>query len=272
MGSKKFFNEVHSLLAAAWQRTRDSTNIPPSLPPNMQPASQSVFRPPSNWHGPTSILACVMQQPTQLSCRRRASSACATHEKPRDGKTEERPPACLSHRIWSLTHSLRSSLSAICQRLLQQSHCNKLPNQQGGRTDSFLYLTYSDNLTPDSDLVSENLRQPLPSATAVGPILLLSPHSLYLSILLPSYPLLLSRYPNKNCYNTNEWSARPPLGFHTLSTGTLYEREYDRGTSVRLSDPILWPAIREPSLPFLSFPSFLPSHFDDVENRARGEN
>ena len=35
-------------------------------------------------------------------------------------------------------------------------------------------------------------------------------HSIYLPICLPSHPLLLSRYPNKNCYNTNEWSARLP--------------------------------------------------------------
>ena len=211
---------------------------------------------------------------TQLSCRRRrrrrgASSACATHEKPRDGKTggqTEREgesettgvPESIFSSLVTLS-SLHSSLSPICQRLppLQQV---AQPTRWTPPSLS-IPLTYSDNLTPDSDLVSENLRQQ-PAAQRSSSVLT---HSIYLSICLPSYPLLLSRYPNKNCYSTNEWSAAAAaaattVGFsYSLNRYTI--REYDRPRnvrpSVRLSDPILWPAIREPSLPFLSFfPSF----------------
>ena len=186
----------------------------------------------------------------------------ADRQREREGESETTGvPESIFSSLVTLS-SLHSSLSPICQRLppLQQV---AQPTRWTPPSLS-IPLTYSDNLTPDSDLVSENLRQQ-PAAQRSSSVLT---HSIYLSICLPSYPLLLSRYPNKNCYSTNEWSAAAAAAAAATTVGFSYSlnrytiREYDRARnvrpSVRLSDPILWPAIREPSLPFLLsfFPSF----------------
>ena len=178
-------NEVGSL-PPCWrqQRTRDSTNPPFSFPT----CTQSF---------PTSILACVMQPARRHGFRAAtaASSACATHEKPRGGETGDggRPPArqSPSSLLWSLAHSL-SPLISICNlsAVGGRSHCNKLPRRPRRWTtpppvQPPPILTNSDNLTPDSDLVSQNLRQQRPAAERGGGPVLLRPHSLNLSTYLP---------------------------------------------------------------------------------------
>ena len=116
--------------------------IPRTLPPPSQHALTQSFHPPSNSYGPTSILACVMQPARRHGFRAAtaASSACATHEKPRGGETGDggRPPAHQSPSSLSsghsLTHSLHSSLSAICQRSAVALTATSCPaDQRGGR-------------------------------------------------------------------------------------------------------------------------------------------
>ena len=171
--------------------------IPRTLPPPSQHALTQSFHPPSNSYGPTSILACVMQPARRHGFRAAtaASSACATHEKPRGGETGDggRPPArqSPSSLLWSLAHSL-SPLISICNlsAVGGRSHCNKLPRRPRRWTtpppvQPPPILTNSDNLTPDSDLVSQNLRQQRPAAERGGGPVLLRPHSLNLSTYLP---------------------------------------------------------------------------------------
>ena len=111
----------------------------------------------------------------------------ADRQREREGESETTGvPESIFSSLVTLS-SLHSSLSPICQRLppLQQV---AQPTRWTPPSLS-IPLTYSDNLTPDSDLVSENLRQP----AAAGPIPR-SPRPLYLSIYLSAFHLIPSSH------------------------------------------------------------------------------
>ena len=200
-----------ALLAAEDKRfqeiPRDSTNKRPgphscsSSPPSTPSRSHA---PDGRTDGINSRMRHAGSGPTQLSCRRRrcrVSRACATH-----GQTTSVP---LPPSLLLVTPSTHLHLQSV-----SDYRRNKLPNKVDPAP-----ISYSDNLTPDSDLVSENL-------------LRRHYHSLYLPpiCLIPSSHLedTLTRIATTQMNGRPE--GRQPLGFLILSTGTVY----DDNTTYRL--------------------------------------
>ena len=162
---------------------------------------------------PASILACVMQAAGQHSFR-----AAAAESAVRARRADRPPPLLVTPSLSPSTHLHLQSVSDYRR--------NKLPNKVDPAP-----ISYSDNLTPDSDLVSENL----PADHSIS----------LLSVLSSSYLDTLTRIA------TTQMNGRPrPLGFLILSTGTLYDRRARRNVRQTVGSDFMACHTR-------AFPSFL---------------
>ena len=182
-----------TLLAAAEDKRFHEPSL---LLPNMHSSSTSTLPPTRTAQHQFSHASCsplvdtafVPQPLRAVRARRTKSREAARRATEGDHRRARVHPLSL---FWSLARSL-SPLISICNlsAVGGRSHCNKLPHRPTRWTTPPSVqppiLTNSDNLTPDSDLVSQNLRQQRrPAAEGGGGPVLLRPHSLNLSTYLP---------------------------------------------------------------------------------------
>ena len=168
-----------TLLAAAEDKRFHEPSL---LLPNMHPVLPNI----------NSRMRHAARSSTRLSCRNRCEQCvrdARKAERRRDGRRRETTGAPESILSPLVTRSLTLSTHLYLQSVSGRSHCNKLPRRPTRWTTpppvQPPILTNSDNLTPDSDLVSQNLRQQRPAAERGGGPVLLRPHSLNLSTYLP---------------------------------------------------------------------------------------